>query len=132
MAAAANALRTGLPRAPRAAVGQRGPAAAGPGMTPEWLALLHVVLAGTPHLDGAACSGRPGTFDQHSRRDRNHDRDEETALCICTTCPALSACGRWLDGLEPFERPHGVVAGRVVERGDCPPTGRKPGPKATA
>jgi hypothetical protein len=133
MAAAARALRPGLPGAPEAAVGRRGLAAAGPGMTPEWFALLRVILAGTPHLDGAACAGRSTTFDRHSKRDRDHDRDEAAALRLCSECPALAACGAWLDGMEePWQQPHGVIAGRVVERGDCPPTGRKPGPKATA
>jgi hypothetical protein len=131
MAAAARALRTGLPGAPKAAVGRRGPGRAGPGMTPEWFALLLTVLAGVPHLENPACSGRPDLFDGHPARDVDRQHDQETALRWCARCPALGPCRAWLAAMPAWNRPAGsVMAGQVLETPrNTPATGAKPGPK---
>jgi Transcription factor WhiB len=63
-----------------------------------------------PNLPGAACKGRPSTFDVADR----HDPKIEAAQAICRTCPALRDCRTWLDGLPRSERPSGIVAGRYI------------------
>lgn len=68
-----------------------------------------------PRLPGARCRGRSGLFDRTvpgvaSRTEAARARRE--ALRLCRDCPALRACGDWLDSLEPPHRPRGVIAGR--------------------
>jgi hypothetical protein len=73
-------------------------------------------LAGIPALPGARCVGRSDIFDQY-----DCPASVELATSICDSCPALTACERWLDGLRPAQRPVGVVGGRV----NRPPQPRK-------
>ncbi|MEZ0363382.1 WhiB family transcriptional regulator [Mycobacterium sp. pUA109] len=68
--------------------------------------LLAKILADTPKLDGAACVDNADVFDAD-------DGDWELAVAICRSCPALTDCGDWADGLRASDRPAGVVAGQV-------------------
>jgi hypothetical protein len=73
---------------------------------------MAAALANAPDLHGAACVGRARLFDI----DGSHARDYTEAIAICHQCPALIACGQWLDSLGPRSRhrPAGVVAGRLI------------------
>ncbi|WP_111510933.1 hypothetical protein [Mycobacterium kyogaense] len=71
-------------------------------------------LAGIPDLPGARCRGEHALFDagrSHETADTLRDRHGQ-ALAICARCPALDACGQWVDSLPKSQRPHGVIAGR--------------------
>lgn len=72
-------------------------------MNPQ--AFLFGILAAVPDLPGAACAGHAPAFDE--------DGDEAAALALCGRCSALRRCRSWFDGLEPRQRPTGVVAGLV-------------------
>jgi hypothetical protein len=72
--------------------------------------LLDELAQRVPNLPGAACKGRPSTFDVADR----HDPKIEAAQAICRTCPALRDCRAWLDGLPRSARPCGVVAARYI------------------
>lgn len=85
-------------------------------MKPDDLADLFGALAAAPRLPGAACIGRgEELFDLRDASDPDRPAVEAEALAICHQCPALAACGRWLDSLPPRLRPTGVAAG-VVRR----------------
>ena len=71
--------------------------------------LLDELAHAIPDLHGAACAGRPELFDV----DRDDPRVEE-AKALCSGCPVLRDCRRWLAGLPWYRRPCGVVAGRYV------------------
>jgi len=64
----------------------------------------------SPHPRAA----RRSLFDPRLPNHPDHDYATGAALRICRQCPALARCRSWLDGLDPHERPHGVVAGRVL------------------
>ncbi|WP_006247217.1 hypothetical protein [Mycolicibacterium tusciae] len=61
-----------------------------------------------PHLPGARCREHAGLFDS------DDESGNAKALSLCAECPALDACEEWLERLEPYQRPRGVVAGRVI------------------
>lgn len=75
------------------------------------------LAASIPNLPEAGCKGRHDLFDPqpHDREPVIAARLEQTALTICATCPELTPCRQWFDGLEPHQRPYGVTAG-VVRR----------------
>jgi hypothetical protein len=77
------------------------------------LAGLLAELAQLPRFDGARCRGNSELFDVagHGRRDREQ---VAAAIALCLECPALRDCAEWLDSLSPYERPSGIVAGRLV------------------
>ncbi|AFC47919.1 hypothetical protein OCO_15560 [Mycobacterium intracellulare MOTT-02] len=83
-------------------------------MTPEQLVELLSVGAGIARLDGARCKGRPERFDLDIRSDRE---SIDWAVFTCGACPALQKCATWLDGLEPRQRPAGVVAATLIDDG---------------
>jgi WhiB family redox-sensing transcriptional regulator len=76
-------------------------------------ATLAVMLGTPPNLDGARCVGRWSVFDDRGPDDPGGPDLTAAALRLCATCPALIACGQWVDALPPGRRPSGVVAGRV-------------------
>jgi len=77
--------------------------------------LLDELAHDIPDLRGAACRGHAEVFDVADR----HDTQAITAAkALCTACPVLGACRRWLSGLPRYQRPCGVVAGRYL----APPT----------
>lgn len=78
-------------------------------MTPE-IAVLEHLARQVPPLPGARCKGRSADFDLEDRDDPRVASAVET----CRRCPALIACRRWLATLSRYERPAGVVAGRLV------------------
>ncbi len=74
--------------------------------------------AGIPDLRGAACRGHPELFDVADR----HDTQAITAAkAVCTACPALRDCRRWL------ARPAKAGAAVRCRRGPlCPPPRLRP------
>lgn len=77
-------------------------------------------LGAIPDLEGAACRGRHTQFDQPEPLNDPHARARlASAVSECQSCPVLTACGEWVDELQPRQRPAGVVAGRlfITEQG---------------
>ena len=57
---------------------------------------LMEALKGIPHLDGAACAGKPHLFDVDPAASITTMRNrQQQALNVCKQCPALEACGNW-------------------------------------
>ncbi|MCZ0732218.1 hypothetical protein [Mycolicibacterium iranicum] len=84
----------------------------------NWMQLAEH-LAAIPDLPGARCKGQPDRFDlpePYTAADPATESRLTAAAEVCTRCPALDRCGRWVDGLAPKLRPAGVVAGRVFIR----------------
>lgn len=81
-----------------------------------------------PSLPGAACRGRHHLFDPPDADVDPEDAQcaEQTALKLCSWCPALARCSDWLDSLPPAKRPRGVVAGQI----NRPPRPGRPGRQA--
>lgn len=79
------------------------------------VALLAELAAQTPRLSGAKCVGRHQLYDSTATRCGNaiHQARAE-ALALCGSCPALTLCAAYVDSLPPRQRPHGVVAGRII------------------
>jgi len=80
--------------------------------------VLGELAAAAPHLPAARCAGRHKLFDATIEADRaggaaQLDTARAEALRICSGCPEIGPCGRWLDSLPPRQRPLGVVAGRI-------------------
>lgn len=74
-----------------------------------------------PHLPGARCRGHGELFDEHPTDDPRWKQTTERALAVCASCPALGPCEDWLRRLEPYQRPRGVVAGRIIrDKGHIP------------
>lgn len=73
-------------------------------------------LAGVPVLRGARCRGRHDLFDPQLAGEIADVAEARhvQAQSICGRCPALAACGSWLDSLPKSRRPAGVVAGRII------------------
>jgi hypothetical protein len=63
----------------------------------------------TPQLPGARCVGRWEMFDPDGDDDQH-----QQAMALCRNCPALTRCSDWLESLQPQQRPHGVIAGRLI------------------
>ena len=69
-------------------------------------------------LPDAACVNRIELFDAtaggpgRGRGETAYAR--RAALALCRQCPALKLCRQWFDHLPDWERPLGVVAGRVI------------------
>ncbi len=76
---------------------------------------LFDALGVIPALPGAACRGRTELFDERhpDEPDEQWTYRSQSALRVCTTCPSLTACTRWLDALPQGQRPRGVVAGQI-------------------
>lgn len=74
--------------------------------------LLTKVLAGVPRLPGAACTGLEAAFDAaHPNEDATEvEYRHQTAVNICTRCPALDACREWIARTHSRDRPAGVLA----------------------
>jgi hypothetical protein len=79
--------------------------------------LLGAVLDAPRLPSPQLCRGKSAVFDEYEDPEL-----VEYATHLCQSCPALAACGQWLDSLKPARRPRGVVAGRVIR----PPQPRKP------
>jgi WhiB family redox-sensing transcriptional regulator len=77
-------------------------------MPQDWVDLCHAIASHTPELPNAACRGHAELFDAAGRH-----TDHSYAIRLCHQCPALAACHAWLGGLDPYQRPSGVVAGRL-------------------
>jgi len=79
--------------------------------------LIHELARATPRLPSAACRGHTDLFDATvAMAPRGHAalyRARAEALQICATCRALVLCRRWVDTLDPEQRPRGAIAGRV-------------------
>jgi len=82
---------------------------------PESTEPLWGMLAGTPRLDGAACTGRSSLFDPQpaDMPERAVIEAQNAALAICAGCPVLRPCRVWFGSLPRRHRPTGVIAGRV-------------------
>ena len=82
-------------------------------------ALLTGLGAGVPELRGARCAGSPQVWDPQGEGEDVDDwrYRRDAARRLCRGCPALQACGEWLDSIDdPEQKPLGVVAGRLVRR----------------
>ncbi|GED99699.1 hypothetical protein nbrc107696_01460 [Gordonia spumicola] len=84
---------------------------------PPWFELAKSVLADTPNLTGAACTGRHTVFDPI-----DHDTESPGTVAarhaeaerICRQCPVLDLCRTaWVDTPGVRWRPDGVVGGRT-------------------
>lgn len=78
---------------------------------------LLAAIGAAPALPGARCRGKAHLFDE-----RQPDEAPETAqqrhtqaLGLCQHCTALASCQTWFGTLTPAKRPHGVIAGRVIQ-----------------
>lgn len=71
-------------------------------------------LANAPDFHGAACAdaAERELFDQATAS----PEARESALALCSGCPALVACRTWLEDVPRHRRRGGVVAGRVIGR----------------
>ena len=90
----------------------------------------HLADVVAPALPDAACVNHYELFDQTISSSTGHKAAElgalrTEALAVCTSCPALAPCRKWLNTIPPRQRPSGVVAGQVNTR-------RPPGYKPTA
>ena len=88
----------------------------GRSIRPVDLATLLEDLAHTPVLRGARCRDQYQLYDRTisgSATAREVRQARREALRICEHCPCLQACADWVDSLEPWQRPRGVVAGQV-------------------
>ena len=81
-------------------------------MTDTWESMAGALRA-VPDLRGAQCVGRWELFDADQDDPEDRAWAIERAIEICESCPALSACAAYVDGLKPSQRPPGVVAGRI-------------------
>ena len=81
--------------------------------------LLDAIARTVPRLPGAACRDHRELFYRTAVRGRGMTAARREAIEICTSCPALARCRRWLESTPERERPFGVVAGQVIPpRGD--------------
>jgi hypothetical protein len=72
---------------------------------PGTLELVAAIVAGAPHLPGAACRGHVSLFDSPAAADRAN------AIEVCRGCPALRPCARW--AAQHDGQLSGVVAGKL-------------------
>lgn len=89
---------------------KRSPERREPGCVP----LLAEVLHGTPRLPDALCRRQPRLFDCDHPDQVERENQQLEAQRLCARCPDLEPCGVWLNSLRPSERPHGVLAGRLI------------------
>ncbi len=88
--------------------------------------LLAELAQGIPELPGARCKGREELFDQTITRPGGGNHDDtvtyarRAATRLCASCPALTQCAAWVDGLPRSQRPTGVVGGKLTD-----PQGRR-------
>lgn len=82
---------------------------------------LSALLAGIPNLPDARCKGKADLFEATvaERTKPPAIRAElecarETALRLCSDCPAAGRCREWFDSLPVARRPRGVIAGQIV------------------
>ena len=78
-------------------------------------------LQAAPLLPGAQCTGRHDLFDltapdSAGRLPAGTAQARRDAIAICDACPELINCRRWVESLPTTRRPHGVVAGMIVDR----------------
>lgn len=85
-------------------------------MTAGLAVLLADLAAGIPVLPGALCVGSHELFDPVDRwaeRPKDVQSRHRAALRLCRRCPAAEACESWVEGMPRWDRPLGVVAGKV-------------------
>jgi len=84
------------------------------------LRLLAAVLDGLPRLPAAACRDQHTLFDPRAEHEAPAvaEQRHRQAAALCTRCPALDDCRRWIDSLPPSRRPSGVIAGQLPKRKD--------------
>jgi WhiB family redox-sensing transcriptional regulator len=86
---------------------------------------MAALIGAIPDLQGARCVNHVELFDNAIARRRDAagklapksevDAARSAALRVCESCPALARCEAWLEGVRPYRRPRGVVAGQVVK-----------------
>lgn len=79
------------------------------------IAQLLATVVMTPDLPGASCVEHREIFDACTDRQagRAYSGTYDRAVRVCSGCPALSNCRRWVTGLPMNQRPYGVTAGLV-------------------
>jgi len=85
-------------------------------VNPDEFQSLLSAAAGVPVLPGARCRGRHHLFDPAAADEPEPvtEARHHQAVRICQSCPALTACGSWVDSLPASKRPPGVIAGRKI------------------
>ncbi len=85
-------------------------------VNPDEFQSLLSAAAGVPVLPGARCRGRHHLFDPATADEPEPvtEARHHQAVRICQSCPALDACGSWVDSLPASKRPPGVIAGRKI------------------
>ena len=81
---------------------------------PGPIALLEVVLRGTPSLPKALCRRQYRLFDADDPDQIERENQQREALRLCSRCPELQKCRDYVDALPASQRPHGVVAGVLL------------------
>ena len=71
-------------------------------------------LGDIPDLAGARCRNRHELFDQ-AIEGSSAIFARRAARQVCASCPALEACGAWVEALPQYQRPRGIVAGRLID-----------------
>lgn len=86
-------------------------------MSADQLSALLAAVGAAPALPGARCRGKHHLFDEAGKNEAPETVDQRhtQALGLCHHCTALASCQTWFDTLKPSRRPHGVVAGRVIQ-----------------
>jgi hypothetical protein len=81
---------------------------------PGPIALLEVILRGTPSLPKALCRKQYRLFDADDPDQIERENQQREALRLCSRCPELQKCRDYVDTLPTSQRPHGVVAGVLL------------------
>jgi len=79
------------------------------------VAELIATVITTPDLPLAACVAERDIFDACTDRQAGsaYEGVYAGAIRVCSRCPALGDCRRWVTGLPMNQRPYGVTAGLV-------------------
>lgn len=79
------------------------------------IATLIGTLIMTPDLPGASCVEHREIFDACVSRQAGSAYSDtyDRAVKVCSSCPALRDCRRWVTSLPMNRRPYGVTAGLV-------------------
>jgi hypothetical protein len=79
------------------------------------IAQLIAAMLETPSLPGARCAEHREVFDAATSRQAGsaYGASYDRAIGVCSNCPALGDCQRWITGLPVNRRPYGVTAGLI-------------------
>lgn len=97
---------------------ERAPQSVKPSPAVEQINQL-IAAVRAPKLPGALCRNRAALFDEaeHGEDPAAVAERHERAAAVCQLCPALGPCSQWAASLPPRQRPPGVLAGQIPNRG---------------